>query len=210
MTLTDREWDRLFALLDAGWPGELTSDDAAAYRALLDGVDPARILTGIRRLLHAGARFRPTAAEILGEARRDPSKPTFDEMLVLVFGRRGCLGARVGPGTWPDEAARQHAKQQAVADAANELHPLVAAFVARQGIDRLLALPISDPDEGKWVRKELRESWLAHVDAFDGREIATLAVAGGARELRQLDPLAVLGLPQRPAPALPAAGDGDR
>jgi hypothetical protein len=46
---------------------------------LLGDVDPDRVVAGVKRLLHQGARFRPSAAEILAAGRADPGRPTFAE-----------------------------------------------------------------------------------------------------------------------------------
>ncbi len=197
MTLTATDWNRFFALLDAGWPGELTEDGADAYRTLLAGIDPDRILGGLRRLLHAGARFRPTAAEILGEARRDPSAPTFDETLVLLFRRRGVLDVRVR-GTIDSNPNHRAELIVAVNERLAALHPLVSGFVARIGLDRLRAMDIDDPVDGHWRRKELREAWQDFVDASEHREVAVLAAGSGSEGLRRLDPLAGLTVPALP------------
>jgi hypothetical protein len=188
------DWDLLFDLLDSGWPGELTEGAAAAYRTLLDGVPSDTIIAGIRRLLHAGARFRPTAAEILGEARRDPSRPTFDEALALLFRRRGVLDVRVR-GTVDSNPNHRVELRDKVNERLAEMHPLVAGFVRRIGLDRLRSMNIDDPVDGHWRRKELREAWQDYIDASDNREVATLAIGGGSHQLRQLDPLAALSLP---------------
>lgn len=185
MTLTDNDWNRLFALLDAGWPGELSADQAAAYKALLDGIEPDYILAGLRRLLHAGARFRPTAAEILGEARQDASAPTFDEMVELVFGRRGVLNAQPPPrGLWIGES-RRVACDAAAAERMSEMHPLIGSFVHRMTFGRLRRLDL----ENEWHRKELREGWATHCAAMEGREVAALASGSGREGLRRLDPM---------------------
>lgn len=154
-------WDMLFDLLDTGWPGELTQDAAAAYRTLLAGVPQEHVIDGLRRLLHKGARFRPSAAELLGEARADRSAPTFDEALRLIFGPGGVMDARPPAprvdhaallaawedgADWPDapvgagitrdgeyRSRRQEAREQRAA----QVHPLVASFVVRLGYDRL-------------------------------------------------------------------------
>jgi hypothetical protein len=79
---------------------------------------------------------------------------------------------------------------------------MVRAFVLRQGIERLRHLPLDDPDWGFKRRDELHKAWAAHVEAFDGREVAALA-SGGRGELERLDPLAALGI-GRDRPQLPA------
>ncbi len=192
--MNTQEWTLFCDLLDKGWPGELTAGAADAYEALLGDVASEHIIAGLKRLLHAGARFRPSAAEILGEARRDPSAPTFDEALVLLFARRGVLDVRVRGTT----DSNPHYRAELVA-LVNErlavLHPLVSGFVQRMGLDRLRCTDIDDPQTGHWRRKELQESWQDFVDASEHREVAVLAAGSGAEGLRRLDPLAGLTVP---------------
>jgi hypothetical protein len=205
----EEQWAMFFDLLDNGWPGDLDPSAAAAYQVLLDGMPPDEVVEALRRLLHQGARFRPSAAEILGARRRDASRPTFEEAYVMIFGPRGVLRARPAVRRYDDEAERRRVHDEAARQRAASMHPLVAAFVERQGLDRLRHLPVDapgsadGPGEGHWARKELRDAWDRHVDAFDGREVAVLA-SGGRLGLRQLDPLAALGAAGIPAPALTA------
>lgn len=206
---TQQEWGRFFDLLDKGWPGHLEPGADRAYQVLLDGTDPDDVVFALRRLLHQGARFRPSAAEILGARRVDPGRPTFEEAFQSIFGPKGVLRARPAVRRYLDEAERKRMYDEAAMTRAKELHPLIGGFVVRQGLDRLRHLPVdapggSDgPGEGHWARKELREAWDRHVDASDGRELAVLA-SGGRLGLRQLDPLAALDAQSTPAPALPA------
>jgi hypothetical protein len=205
---TDEQWAMFFDLLDKGWPGDLDPDGATAYQVLLDGTAPDEVVDALRRLLHQGARFRPSAAEILSARRRDVSRPTFDEAFVMIFGPRGVLRARPAVRRYADEAERRRVHDDAARRRAASMHPLLAAFVERQGLDRLRQMPVDaartehGPGDGHWARKELREAWERHVDAFDGREVAALA-SGGRIGLRQLDPLAALGAGTHTA-ALPA------
>jgi hypothetical protein len=198
----DQTWAMFCALMHRGWPGAFTEEDALAYRVLLDGVDPAEAVGALRRLLHRGARFRPSAAELLGELHADPTRPTFAEAYQLIFGPRGVLRARIVGGRWDNEADRRAAHRQAIEERAAGVHPLVGAFVMRQGIDRLRTLPLEDPQWGEKHRRDLERAWEQHVEAFDGREVAALA-AGSRDGLRQLDPLAALGI-ARPKPDAPA------
>lgn len=205
---TDEQWAMFFDLLDNGWPGELDEGAAAAYQVLLDRTEPAEVIEALHQLLHAGARFRPSAAEILGARRRDPGRPTFEEAYQLIFGSGGVLRARPAVRRYLDEAERKRMYDEAADTRAATMHPLIGAFIARQGLDRLRHMPVDatatadGPGEGHWARKELREAWDRHVEASDGRELAVLA-SGGRLGLRQLDPLAALG-GHNTAPALPA------
>lgn len=213
--MTADPWLRLFNLLDNGWPGSLDPQDAKALRVLLDGIGFDRIEQGIKRLLHQGATFRPSAAEILAAARHDPTRPTLEEAIVLI---RSALRARPPkPWTWPDEGARQRAIHEARRAALTDSHPLVASFADRMGLDRIDALladvtPGEDrhgrrTDPATWARKELRDAWDRHITATEGREIAALAAGTGHEGVRRLDPLTALGL-NPPAPAVAALARG--
>lgn len=195
---TERQWNLFFDLLDNGWPGELKPDGAEAYRILLDGTDPEQVVEALRRLLHGGQRFRPSATEILSASRRDPSRPTFAEALQLI---RHCLRARPprtgGVTRYANPAERDKAEHDAIADRVREVHPLVAAFIARQGIDRLRTLGLDDAEYGEARRHNLEAEWDQHVETADGRQVAALAAGGPQwrRGLQRLDPVAALSLP---------------
>lgn len=179
MTWTDSTWDAFVALLEGWWPGEFAEESADAWRLALDDTDPQAAITGLKALLHQGRKFRPSASELLAELRSDPSQPTWDEAYHLIYGRKGILAA------WSDK--ERQAQRLAAA------HPLVRSFVERQTIERLMSIPVEEPDWGAKHRKDLEGKWNAHVEAMDGREIA--ALASGSRDgLRQLDPLGSLAL----------------
>ena len=208
MSWDDETWTMFCALMRRGWPGEFTGADATAYRVLLDGTDPPQVVEALRRLLLRGQRFRPSAAELLGELRADPSRPTFAEAYRLIFGKGGVLRARPATTRWASERERLARFDDAARARAAGMHPLVAAFVDRQGLDRLRSLPLEDPDWGEKHRRDLEQQWDTHVEAFDGREVAALATGRGRGELERFDPLAALGVAREPAPALEApAGD---
>lgn len=204
-------WDAFCSLIEEGWPGTFDAAAADSWRVLLDGVPPGDAVAAMRRLLFAGQRFRPSASELLSELRNDPSAPTFEEAYRLIFGPAGVLAARPGTGgpvTFNSEAERRAASNQAALDRANTFHPLVATFVARQGVGHLRSLGVDDPDYGDLRRKELRESWDRHVTAMDGRDVAALA-AGHDRSalgLRKFDPLAALSHIAPDQPAIEAGG----
>jgi hypothetical protein len=205
---TDEQWALLFDLLDNGWPGELDPSGAEAYRVLLDGTDPDTVVAGLRRLLHGGARFRPSAAEILSSARRDPSRPTFGEMLQLVEHCLRARPARTGAvTTYKHEADRLRQFDAAILERAQTVHPLVCAFIHRQGIDRLRTLGLNDPDYGGVRRRDFEAEWNDHVETFEGRDVAALAAPRGTGgQLKKFDPLAALGRGDLTVPAL-AAGE---
>lgn len=173
MSWTTGEWDAFVSLLEGWWPGEFSEEAADAWRLALDDVDPEVAITGLKALLYEGRRFRPSASELLAALRRDPATPTFDEAFQLIFGRNGFTAAHVFHRPEP------------------KCHPLVASFVARQGIGRLAELKVDDPAHGELVRKDLKAAWVAHCETLEGRQVAVLA-SGGRTGLRQLDPLAAI------------------
>jgi hypothetical protein len=192
MTWADPQWVAFCALLEEAWPGEFDDHSRTAWRVLLDPLDPAAAVEGLRRLLLEGHRFRPSVSEVLAAARRDPSRPTFSEAFELIYGRGGVMAARPSVLVWEDDRERRLAYRQAALDRAAQLHPLVHAFIARQDLDRLRQLPVHDPQWGEKRRADLERAWNEHVETWDGREVAVLA-SGERRGLQQFDPLAALG-----------------
>lgn len=200
---TEMEWDAFAALLERGWPGEFSEADGDAYRVLLAGVAPPLAVEALQVLVLRGGTFRPSAAEIVGQATADPGKPTFEEAYRLIFGARGVLKARPAVATWSTERERQKLLDQAALQRADELHPYVGAFVRTLGAGHLRMLPVDDEDYGPMRRRELREAWERFIVAADERIRTGRALEGlgRARQIgpRRLDPLGVLGLtPQTP------------
>lgn len=202
------DWEGFCSLLEHGWPGEFTPGAANAYRVLLDGPDPDATVAALKRLLHAGQRFRPSAAELLEEVHRDPGQPTFDEAFALIFGPGGALHARPEQRTWAHQGERQRLFTAAIRERLAGMHPLVGAFGQRMGIDYLRELDINDPDYRELRRRDLRAAWDRHVEAFAHREVAALAAGEprGELGLHRFDPLAALGVPAG-APRELEAGD---
>lgn len=207
MIWTDEHWDAFCALVEEAWPGDFDDHTRAAWRILLDPLGPQQAITAVPLLLLEGHHFRPSASEFLAAARRDPSRPTFAEAYQLIYAApRGVLAARPDVLVFADAGARDAAYRAAALERAGELHPLVHSFVVRQGVERLRTLPTCDPQWGEKCRADLQREWDAHVETFDGREVAALA-SGERRSLgmRRFDPLAALGVP-RDRPEL-QAGD---
>ena len=199
MAWTDDQWAMLLALLEHGFASAepFTPAAADAYRVLMDGIEPEPAIAAVRQLVHEGQTFRPKPGEIAKLARRDASCPTFEEAYELMFGRAGALRARpaagqVFGGTHAEaERALQQSKRDAVLERAAGMHPLVRSFIELQGVERLLTLPVEDPDYGELRRTELRDAWDRHVQAGEIRQVAALAAGS---DPRHLDPLAALGL----------------
>lgn len=192
-------WRAFCLLLEQGWPGEFPEPQRQAWRTLLDDISPVAAVAAVKRLTRAGGRFRPSVAELIAEAERDPSVPTFDEAYQLLFGPGGALAAQPPRGVYAGPAERERARLAAVEDRLRGMHPLVGSFVVRQGESRLRMLPV-DGQHGELVRKDLRAAWVEHVSTLHTRQVATLTLADRAGGLRRLDPLAALRLrPDRPA-----------
>lgn len=196
--MTDEQWDAIAMLLDKGfkWKQPFGEASAAAYRVLLDGYDGEQIASALRMLIARGQVFGPTPGELVALIHHDPSRPTFDEMCRLVYGRGGILRARPRASSWPDAAARDRAYHQAAMDRAAQLHPLVATFVDRVTLDWLRNLALDHDDYGELNRKDLLARWEAHVEAMDGRDVAAIASGRRREGLQRFDPLAALGLRQ--------------
>jgi hypothetical protein len=158
MPWTDQSWDAFCSLLEHGWPGDFPEEAGDAYRALLDNYEPPEVVAALRTLLRRGKSFRPSASEIVGALAEDPTKPTFTEALSAI--------RRVVP-IRPNEAA---------IDAAERIHPYLAAFVRTAGLDRLRQWPIDDPEYGALERQRLREEWDRFVERADERVTAGLAL----------------------------------
>jgi hypothetical protein len=197
---TDAQWDAFCTLVEEAWHGEFDDTTRQSWRVLLDGLPPDTVVQGLRRLLLEGWRHRPSVSVLLEAARRDPSRPTFDEAYQLLYGTGGVLRATPHRGgavlTYSSERDRQRQYDAAALERAAGLHPLIASFVNRQGLDRLRGLRLDDPEWGEKRRHDLERAWNEHVETFDGREVAALA-SGARGELERLDPLAALGLADR-------------
>lgn len=189
------EWQQLAGLIEEWWPGEFDEPKANAWRIALDDFDAAEVLGALKMLLARGGTFRPSVAELIGEIRRDPTKPTFEEAYQLIYGPRGVMRATPRPGgRYDNEAAMLKARNDARLERAQQLHPLVAEFVYRYGVDRLSRLEVDDPDYGQLRLKDLRDAWDRHCEAMEGRDVAELVAgqAGRLRGLGRFDPLRAL------------------
>lgn len=200
--MPEHDWKPVANALLGSWPSQVASwgrEVLAAYLAELEArsVTPAQALVAIRAC-PADQTFPPSAPEMAALARRDPGRPTFAEMCVLVFGPHGVLRARtpVRKGSW-DDGERDRLDAEAMWERAQSMHPLIARFIRDQGLDQLRRLNLDDQDWGQARRQQLQHSWDGFVDAYEGREVAAIA-AGRRGGLGRLDPLEALGM-QPPA-----------
>lgn len=197
-------WRDVGRALLGSWPDRVAAWGEEAIAAYVEelgarGLTPERALAAIWAC-PAEQKFPPSAPELLGLARHDPSKPTFVEALRLIYGVGGILRARPAETSFADEGERGRAYEQAAYKRAAEMHPLIASFVGRYGLDRLRALELDHPDYGDLKRRDLEAAWNAHVEAMDGRDLAALVLHPRGEGLHRHDPLAALGA--KP-PALP-------
>lgn len=192
---SEHQWDTCASVLQRGFAArdDLEPADLAIYKLLLVRlVEPDVALNALTELVVAGQKWRPTPSEIVERCLRDASRPAFEtEVLELLFGRHGITRVQPPPrGLWR-EGERQAAIDRLAAKQLATMHPLVASFVQRVGLEWLRALryEISDAEVGQWRRKDLRRAWDEHVEAFDGREVAAIAAGTGSEGMRRLDPL---------------------
>lgn len=193
------DWKPVGTALLGSWPAQVAGwgrEGIAAYVAELErrGVRPEDALGAIRS---CDGEFPPSAGRLAALARRDPSAPSFAEAFTLIFGRGGLLSARPR-GAFATDCQRRQAEQQAVAQRAATLHPLIAGFARAYGVARLRQLQVDEPEYGGIVRRDLQREWEEFVAATDRRHVAALTAGGDRRDgLRGLDPLAALGAGRR-------------
>jgi len=180
MSWTNDEWDSFCLLMEEAFPGEFPQAARTAYRLLLDDVEPAKAVRGLRGLLRT-SRFRPSVAEIVQALERDHRAPTFDEAFHVLFES-------------PRSPLKAASTQEAV-DQAMRFHPLIARFVQVMGRDHLAQLQVFDPEWGGLRRAELRTTYDEIREAAQGRDVAAMVVGAGERSgvLKRLDPLVAIG-----------------
>jgi hypothetical protein len=205
MTWTSDEQRTVARALLGSWPGTIPGWGKDAFAAFLAELQ-ARNLTAEQVLVAvrswpAGSDFPPSAPNLAVAARADPGVPTASEMITLIFGRGGVLSARtkIRKGSW-EAGERDQADRDAMLERLADVHPLVASFADREGLDRLRALNLEDVEFGGARRRMLEQRWGEHLEAMENRDVALLT-AGRRGEMAKLDPLAALDL-KRPVAAL--------
>lgn len=170
----------------------------AAYVAALEarGLGFDAVVAAVRTWPPSRDEFPPSVPNLAAKALEDPSAPTFEEALRLI---RQAVRAANRPlrGEYATEAQLVGARLHMIAEAAAEMHPLVASFVGRRDLQGLARLrdDVADlgGEHGMHRRRELELAWREHCDAMAGRERAMLVGRSGRGSLAQLDPLAVIG-----------------
>jgi hypothetical protein len=195
------EWLVIAGWVDEWWPAKFESSAEDAWFVALEGFEAQDVIESLRAMLARGGTFRPSVAEVIGQIRRDPAVPTAAEMITLIFGRGGVLSARtqIRKGSW-EAGERDQADRDAMRERLADMHPVVASFVDREGLDRLRALNLEDAEFGGARRRMLEQRWGEHLEAVESREVAVLT-SGRRGEMAKLDPLAALHV-RRPVAAL--------
>lgn len=151
------DWKPVANALLGSWPTQVNNwgrEVIAAYCHELEtrGVSPDAAVIAIRSC-PADQKFPPSAPELAGLARHDPTRPTFDELLHQLYGAGGVFGFKRSGVT---------------------ISPWVLKFVEDKRT-WLHELPVGSPDEGKWARLRIKEAWDAFLAATEGREVHEIA-----------------------------------
>lgn len=198
---TVKQRRQVFAALLSTWPDTLGTwgrEVISTYIGELEarGLTSDQVLTAIRTW-EEESNFPPAVPRLAAAARRDPSTPTFEEMLQLVYGPGGILQAAPAERVFSDMVARNRAYTEAAKQRARELHPLVGSFVLRHGVERLRGLELDHPEHGGLKREDLRRAWDEHATTTDTRAAVAMLANRRGDGLQALDPLAALGVGQR-------------
>jgi hypothetical protein len=169
--MTERDWAGISLMLEKAFihrpdtPWDRDRD--AAYAAFLAHL-PEPVVRAALRSVAVGAKWCPSAGEILAAVEAEPGVPTWPEI---------------------ERWVRTPASRRPAA-----AHPLADHWIELQGGWHAVGmLPIDCPDQGRWERKRLMESWAQTVDAGLARDRHMSALAASGQP-RTLDPIASLGL----------------
>jgi hypothetical protein len=171
---TDDERRHIAQAMLGSWPstvGAWRPEVLEAYIGQLEarGLTPDDAYTAILTWDGGDQIVPPTASQLAAVARRDPNRPTSDEMLEQVYGPGGVLGFKRSGVT---------------------ISPWVTAFVQWYGLDRLHDLPVNG-DHGQLIQNDLKQSYEQYVEANEHRKAADLAAGARRGELGRFDPRAL-------------------
>ncbi|MDO8209273.1 hypothetical protein [Conexibacter sp. CPCC 206217] len=154
--MTSREWQLIAVVLENCWKGEWDEARAAAYFVLLEPFDAADVERALHVLVRNGSPFIPAVAELVSAIE---------------------AGARAAVPTWPEafhhlrRLLPRHARDHdAGLRALEQVHPLLASFVAAYGWRRLALEPVEDPDHGGAVLRRIELTYADHVARQQERE----------------------------------------
>ena len=168
------DWKSVATALLGSWPNQVAAwgrEGLAAYISELQarGMTPEAALVAIRSC-PAGQKFPPSAPELAALARRDPSVPTVAELMAQLYEAGGVFGFKRSGVT---------------------ISPWVLKF-AEDKSAWLRGLPIDDPVEGKWARKDIERAWDAFLSVNAEREVAEIATRSARGTLGRVDALAAI------------------
>lgn len=199
--MTTVDWKAVATSLLGSWPSQVASwgpEGIAAFIAEVQarGVTPEGALTAIRSC-GPDQKFPPSAPELAGLARRSEApRILWAEAYQLLYGRGGVFRARPKyNGGWRDNEL-QVATDKLQLERAEELSPLLGAFVRSTGLRRLRTIELDDPEYGALRLKELEAEWDRFCEVNEDRDIAQI-VAPRRGSMGRVDPLAALGLGRR-------------
>lgn len=190
--MTQNDWRPVAIALTCSWPSQVNSwgdEIVAGYCSRLEhlGVTPDQALTAIDSC-DANQTHPPSVPELAGLARKDPSAPTFDEVLRALYGngRGGVIGL-----LWSCPGDRG---MPAAVDRLAGEHKLVQDFARAVGSDWLRSLdPLGDGQYAGVDRKKLEHSWREFLGRHDERDVAALAAGRRNGRLRSVDPARQIG-----------------
>lgn len=191
--MPENDWKPVAAALLFGWPSQVNSwGDVvlAGYCSKLAdrGVTPDEALAAIDSC-GPEQKFPPSVPELAGMARKDPSLPTYEEMLEALYGAGGVIRAI---WSWPGDRGEKLA-----ADRLGAQHERVRAYVAIVGLQWLAHLnPRGASFEHQFSgahRHRLEQSWQEFLERSDERDVAVLARGPRSGSLRRVDPRAQIG-----------------
>lgn len=126
--MTTQEWQTIEAFLAAWWPGEFSATTSGAYFVALRQFDAATVTRAVEGFLNAGAKFRPSAAELVGAIRgTSKPRPSAEEAWSLIQQ----AVRKVGASVYAQDFDERH--QRAI-DWLAEQDEVVAAYAARRGL----------------------------------------------------------------------------
>lgn len=188
--MTDDEWDTIVYVLANGWEGDFDEHQQRVARMFLDPYPPEAVLAGLNKLAQNGKPWMPKAAQIVQAVREVavPPTPAWSEAWDVI--RRAMKKA------CNSRYAKSEAVELAMQWLRTEQHPMVAAFVAREGLAKLTMVKFDDEEYGSLRLKELAGRWAEFTEVAQERLERGLALDTHQRKgigPRRFDPAAALG-----------------
>ncbi len=212
--MNQTEWDDIAEDLEYGFTwktDDLWDERERVYRKRLGALPHEVVRAAIDKLMEQGLTWGPSLSQIITALQTDPGVPSWPEARSLLFGRgRTCRGGVfefTGHGTPDTNPAYWTEREQEALTRLNDLHPILTAFVAGQGVQHLVEINLDQSTvDGRWNLIRLREDYDRHQTSWQERGTHERAAARlGHRQPRRLAPLADIGLPAPSTPMIGAA-----